>query len=141
MPLSDLAKKVSGAIYTNIIIVGIFAALFEIDRKVTDDLLNKAFQGKGEKVVEKNIAAINAGYELGRELLSKEIIKIELNKDSENIFYCPAVEKDISLGLCWEFCFAGIGGPIDTYNDLLDFINTSWSLSFGCCYEQVRCSY
>jgi 2-oxoglutarate ferredoxin oxidoreductase subunit alpha len=90
VPFSDLAKKVGGAIYTNIIIVGIFAALFEIERKVVDDLLRKAFQEKGEKVIERNIVAIDEGYEIGTQLLLKEIIKIDLNKDS-------GVTKDIII--------------------------------------------
>ena len=83
VPFSDIAKKIGGTIFTNIIIVGILAALFEIERKDIDDLIRKTFQEKGEKVIEKNIAAINEGYEIGTQLLSKEIIRIELNKNSE----------------------------------------------------------
>lgn len=29
-------------------------------------------------------------------------------------WYCPATEKEIDWGLCWEYCFVDIGGSIDT---------------------------
>ena len=37
---------------------------------------------------------------------------------SNHLWYCPAVEKEIEHGLCWEYCFAGIGGPTDTAYEL-----------------------
>ena len=41
---------------------------------------------------------------------------------NESLFYCPAVEKEIDEGLCWKYCFADVGGPIDTTNDLKKWI-------------------
>jgi hypothetical protein len=31
-----------------------------------------------------------------------------------DLWYCPATEKEIDTGLCWEYCFIDKGGPIDT---------------------------
>ncbi len=80
--LSDIAKEIGGAIYSNIIIFGVIAALFKIDRKIIEDYLKKRFGEKGEKVIEKNIEAVNKGFEIGYELISSEKVTINLSKDS-----------------------------------------------------------
>jgi hypothetical protein len=32
--------------------------------------------------------------------------------------YCPALRKEMLEGVCWEYRFAGRGGPIDTAEEL-----------------------
>lgn len=45
---------------------------------------------------------------------------------NENYYwYCPGREEDVDWGLCWEFCFAGSIGPIDTTNELIQWIKQS----------------
>ncbi|WP_147431326.1 hypothetical protein [Azonexus fungiphilus] len=44
-------------------------------------------------------------------------------------WYCPAVQKVISAGLCWEYCFADLGGPTDTAAELKAWIAKSGRLS------------
>ncbi|WP_219836084.1 hypothetical protein [Paenibacillus sp. R14(2021)] len=38
--------------------------------------------------------------------------------EEEGEWFCPAVERVISEGLCWEYCFANNGGPTDTAQEL-----------------------
>jgi len=38
-------------------------------------------------------------------------------------WYCPAVEQEITDGLCWEYCFAERGGPTDAAGELVKWIN------------------
>ena len=80
--LSNIAKEIGGAIYSNIIIVGIIAALFKIEHRIIEDYLNKRFRGKGDTIVENNIEAADKGYEIGVELSSSGKIIINLSKDS-----------------------------------------------------------
>ena len=40
-------------------------------------------------------------------------------------WFCPAVEKMIDAGLCWEYVFANGGGPTDTANELKEWIKTN----------------
>jgi hypothetical protein len=42
-----------------------------------------------------------------------------------DLWYCPAVEKEIAHGLCWEYCFAEIGGSVDTAYQLDRWIETT----------------
>lgn len=38
--------------------------------------------------------------------------------EEDRKWFCPAVERVIDEGKCWEYCFADNGGPIDTANEL-----------------------
>lgn len=40
-------------------------------------------------------------------------------------WFCPALEKLIDEGLCWELCFADAGGPTDTRDKLKKWIEKS----------------
>lgn len=37
----------------------------------------------------------------------------------DDLYYCPAVEKEIDIGLCWEYCF------VDMANELKKWIELS----------------
>jgi hypothetical protein len=37
---------------------------------------------------------------------------------NDDEWLCPAIEKAIPNGLCWEYCFADICGPMDTTTEL-----------------------
>ena len=80
--LSNIAKEIGGTIYSNIIIVGVIAALFNIDSKVIEEYISKRFAKKGEKVVDKNIEAVTRGFDIGSELVSTEKLTINIGKDS-----------------------------------------------------------
>ncbi|MFC1489882.1 2-oxoacid:acceptor oxidoreductase subunit alpha [Candidatus Latescibacterota bacterium] len=81
IPLTEIAKNIGGAIYSNIIIVGVIAALFKIDSEILKDYLNKRFASKGEAIVEKNTVAIETGFKIGAELVESSKIDITLSKD------------------------------------------------------------
>jgi len=40
-------------------------------------------------------------------------------------WFCPAKEEEIVWGLCWEYCFAELGGPTDTELALKKWIEHS----------------
>jgi hypothetical protein len=40
----------------------------------------------------------------------------------EDEWFCPAVKKIIAHGLCWEYFYAGRGGPTDTAEELREWI-------------------
>ena len=43
----------------------------------------------------------------------------------EEEWFCPAVERQIAHGLCWEYSYAGRGGPSDTAGELRQWIGHS----------------
>lgn len=56
---------------------------------------------------------------------SKEGAPKDINIVPDEMYYCPAMEKKISEGLCWEHCFAGSIGPKDTMKQLQKYIEHS----------------
>jgi hypothetical protein len=69
------------------------------------------------------------GFEIleGAKVIGKgKVINQEsLPKINEDLYYCPAVEKEIDVGHCWEYCFVDMGGPTDTAIELKKWIGQS----------------
>lgn len=81
VPLSEIAKEIGGAIYTNIVAVGVFLAFFEVEEEISRTYLTKSFSSKGSKIVEQNIQSCIRGYSIGKELLNSGKFKNPLQKD------------------------------------------------------------
>ncbi len=79
--LTELAKDVGGSIFSNIIIVGVIAALFKIEADVLKDYLGTRFASKGDDIVAKNTDAVDKGYEIGAELVESGTIDITMSTD------------------------------------------------------------
>ena len=82
VPFSEIAKEVGGAIYTNIVAVGVFLAFFEVEEEISQIYLSKRFASKGNKIVQQNIEACKRGYSIGNKLVSSEKFKNPLQKDN-----------------------------------------------------------
>ncbi|MHC1694286.1 MAG: hypothetical protein AB9835_03210 [Eubacteriales bacterium] len=44
---------------------------------------------------------------------------------NDDIVFCLALNKNIPDGLCWEYCFATLDGPIDAEYSLSKLIKNS----------------
>lgn len=85
LPFSEIAKDVGGAIYTNIVAVGVFLAFFDVEEEISQNFLSKKFTRKGEKIVKQNIEAYKRGYSIGNELVTTGKFKNPLQKDKSVI--------------------------------------------------------
>lgn len=61
----------------------------------------------------------------------------------DEYWFCPAIEKVIPHGLCWEYYFAGRGGPADTEDDLISWLVQSKKFDNLESFEEEckRCPY
>jgi 2-oxoglutarate ferredoxin oxidoreductase subunit alpha len=82
VPFSEIAKEVGGAIYINIVAVGVFLAFFEVEEEISQIYLSKRFATKGNKIVQQNIEACKRGYSIGKELVTSGKFKNPLQKDN-----------------------------------------------------------
>lgn len=80
IPLSESAKEIGGAIFSNIIASGIILGMFKADFASLEKNIRDSFTRKGEDVVNKNIAAGKKGYEIAENILKE--VQIEVSKDS-----------------------------------------------------------
>ena len=83
VPFSKIAEEVGGAIYSNIIACGIIFGLLGVSKERINDFLKKRFASKSDDVVQKNIASMNKGYEIGTGLFKDDKIKINVTKSEE----------------------------------------------------------
>ncbi|MDO9516092.1 MAG: 2-oxoacid:acceptor oxidoreductase subunit alpha [Syntrophales bacterium] len=81
IPLSTIASEIGGAIYVNIIVTGVIAALFAIDKENIIDDLKERFSEGGKTVMTHNIRAIKRGYEIGSDLITSRVVSITIRKD------------------------------------------------------------
>jgi 2-oxoglutarate/2-oxoacid ferredoxin oxidoreductase subunit alpha len=89
-PLSTMANDLGSAIYANIIITGVLAAIFKIESDLIHELLQNIFKSKGDNVIAKNIEAVDRGYEIGEKLSSSKTIQVEVEKNKN-------LEKEIII--------------------------------------------
>lgn len=61
---------------------------------------------------------VGSNFNLNTNKIVANCIVTDIADEEEREWYCPAVERVIDEGLCWEYCFADNGGPIDTANEL-----------------------
>ncbi len=78
---TKIANEIGGKIYTNIVSVGIFLALFGVEGNISKAYLTKKFSPKGDTILQNNIKACHRGIEIGNQMLEDGKLKIDLQKD------------------------------------------------------------
>lgn len=74
VPFTRVAKEIGNPIFSNIVAVGLIAAIFRINQQIPLEYTRKHFFTKGENIVQGNITAIKRGYELASDLIKKESV-------------------------------------------------------------------
>ncbi|MDD5723516.1 MAG: 2-oxoacid:acceptor oxidoreductase subunit alpha [Syntrophales bacterium] len=83
IPLSGIASEIGGAIYANIVVTGVIAALFAIDKENIIDDLKERFSEGDKTVMTHNIRAVKRGYEIGSELITSGAVSVYIRKDPD----------------------------------------------------------
>ena len=138
VPLSQTALAVGDKIYSNTVATGIIAGVFGIELQMSIKFLHKYFAGKSVEVVQKNIQALTAGYEIGRQLVRTGRIEISIEKDA-------AVAEQILLGGAEAVGLGAIAGgcnfissyPMSPSTPVLVFM-AKHSNEFGIIAEQAE---
>ncbi|MHC4131955.1 MAG: 2-oxoacid:acceptor oxidoreductase subunit alpha [Planctomycetota bacterium] len=76
---SKIATDIGHKIYSNIVAVGTIAGLFKIKSDIVIDYVRQYFSAKSKDIVEHNIKAAKAGFEIGTDLAKKKSIEIEIS--------------------------------------------------------------
>lgn len=81
LPLSAEADKAGGKIFLNVISAGIIFGMFNIEMNLIEEYIRKIFSDKPEDIIQKNIHAVQAGYEIGKNFISSNNLSINIKKD------------------------------------------------------------
>jgi len=70
IPLSEMSREAGGSIYLNVILLGVFSGLLNVEPGVMENVLRRFLAKAGEEGLGKNLYAARRGFEKGCHLMS-----------------------------------------------------------------------
>ncbi|MBC8470175.1 MAG: 2-oxoacid:acceptor oxidoreductase subunit alpha [Planctomycetes bacterium] len=83
VPFTKKATEIGNKIYSNVVAVGTVTGLFGIELQTVSEYVKKFFSSKADDVVQKNLAAVKEGFNLGLGLADSSKIKFDINDDAD----------------------------------------------------------
>ena len=83
VPFTKTASEIGNKIYSNVVAVGTIAGLFGIDQQTINNYVKKFFSSKTNDVIQKNLAAVKEGFNLGVDLADLSKIKFGIKDDAD----------------------------------------------------------
>ncbi|MBW7991270.1 MAG: 2-oxoacid:acceptor oxidoreductase subunit alpha [Planctomycetes bacterium] len=83
VPFTKKAAEIGNEIYSNVVAVGTVIGLFGIDLQAVSEYVKKFFSSKTDDVIQKNLAAVKEGFNLGVGLPDSSKIKFDINDDTD----------------------------------------------------------
>jgi 2-oxoglutarate ferredoxin oxidoreductase subunit alpha len=112
VPLSDVAKEKAGTeLARNTMGLGVAAGLTGFDLEPMESVIRQNFARKGQKVVDGNLAAVEAGYQEGQKYAADFPFKMERNPDAPPRMVLNGTEA-FSLGALAGGCRFVAGYPM-----------------------------
>ncbi|NIO72661.1 MAG: 2-oxoacid:acceptor oxidoreductase subunit alpha [Anaerolineae bacterium] len=112
IPLSDMAKEKAGTeLARNTLALGVAAGLTGFDLEPMESVIRQNFARKGQKVVDGNLAVVEAGYQEGRKYAADFPFKLERNPDAPPRMVLNGTEA-FSLGALAGGCRFVAGYPM-----------------------------
>ena len=81
VPFTKTASEIGNKIYSNVVAVGTIAGLFGIELQTVSKYVKQFFSAKTDDVLQKNLAAVREGFNLGAGLVNSSEIKINIRND------------------------------------------------------------
>jgi 2-oxoglutarate ferredoxin oxidoreductase subunit alpha len=83
VPFTQKASEIGDKIYSNVVAVGTITSVFGIKLQTVSKYVKKFFSSKTDDVIEKNLAAVKEGFNLGVGLADSSKIKFDINDDAD----------------------------------------------------------
>ncbi len=132
--ISSLAKEVGGMIYSNIIIYGLIAGIFDINLNLIKEYITKHFSTKGKEITDNNINAVIKGYEKGKGL--KLGIQVEKDEKTKKQVLLSGSES-IGVGALAGGCNFITAYPMSPSTGVIHFL-AKHSEEYGVVVEQAE---
>lgn len=121
IPFYTLAKEISSPLMKNIIAVGAICALLGQSLEIFMEAITKRFEKKGQTVIDKNISAVQKGYNYLQQLTVIRFM-LEDSPAGERIFLSG--NEAITLGSILGGCRFMAGYPITPASEILENLVT-----------------
>jgi len=138
VPFTQIAQDTGNKLFSNIVAVGLIAAMLSVDLSPITDFIRTGFAGKDETLISGNIQALEKGHGIGSELLRAETVRIQIQPDetAKGDMLVSGVEA-IGLGALAGGCnFIG-AYPMSPSTGLLTFL-AKHAEQFGVVVEQAE---
>jgi len=131
---SSLAKEIGGTIYSNIIIYGLIAGIFNLDLNLIKKYIESNFSAKGKEIIDNNIKAVITGFTKGKEL--KLDVKINTDDKIKSQVLLSGTDS-IGIGALAGGCNFISAYPMSPSTGVIHFL-AKHSKEFGVVVEQAE---
>jgi 2-oxoglutarate ferredoxin oxidoreductase subunit alpha len=132
LPLTSLSKKATGrSLGKNIVALGALGYLVKIEKAVLKRLVLDRFKAKGEGIVNKNLAAFEAGYKYAAELNWAQILLMAVLKPKESQYMLLSGNEAIALGALVAGCRFTASYPITPATPIFETLTRLFPLVQG----------
>ncbi len=135
--LTAIAKEIGNPVFANTVASGILLSLLGIARHIPEEYVSRVFGRKGAEIVEKNMKALEKGYENGERILKKNTIAVASpgRKKSGEIFVSGT--ESVGLGAIAGGCNFVASYPMSPSTGVLTFL-AGKQKEYGIVVEQVE---
>jgi 2-oxoglutarate ferredoxin oxidoreductase subunit alpha len=138
IPITTIAEDIGNKIYSNSISIGLLSSICGIDKAILRVLIEDYFQKKKKELIENNIQAIYKGYEIGKDIIKKDKLKINISSpnNSNDHIILNGVES-VGLGAIAGGCNFISSYPMSPATGILTFLSKH-SKEFNIVAEQAE---
>ena len=138
LPFTGTASEIGNKIYSNVVATGTIAALFGVELRMASKYVEHFFSAKSGDVVQKNLAALKKGFELGTGLTKSSEIDFDITGDArvrEQVLISGG--ESVALGAITGGCNFIASYPMSPSTSVLAFL-AGHAREFGIVAEQAE---
>jgi 2-oxoglutarate/2-oxoacid ferredoxin oxidoreductase subunit alpha len=121
VPFTDIATELGTSLMKNMVAIGATSAVLDLDINVFEEVVQEIFGRKGQQVVEKNMKAIQAGYDyMKNELGVIETMQLEKADGQKRLFMIG--NDAIALGFLAGGTRFMAAYPITPASDIMEYL-------------------
>ncbi|ETI68791.1 2-oxoacid:acceptor oxidoreductase subunit alpha [Neobacillus vireti] len=122
VPFTEIATQLGTSLMKNMVAIGATSAVLDLDIQVFEVVVREIFGKKGDKVVAKNMEAIQAGFDYMKEQMEANVPTMVLEKaDGKHRMYMIGNDA-IALGALAAGCRFMAAYPITPASDIMEYL-------------------
>ncbi|OIK13214.1 2-oxoacid:acceptor oxidoreductase subunit alpha [Bacillus sp. MUM 13] len=122
VPFTDIASELGTSLMKNMVAIGATCAVLEMDTIVFREVVQEIFGRKGEQIVQKNMEAIQSGYESMKRLIAGKPVSMVLQKaDGQKRLFMIGNDA-IALGALAGGCRFMAAYPITPASEIMEYL-------------------
>ncbi len=138
LPFTGTATEIGNKIYSNVVATGTIAVLFGVELRTASKYVEHFFSAKSGDIVQKNLAALKKGFELGAGLAKSSEIEFDITSDArvrEQVLISGS--ESVALGAIAGGCNFIASYPMSPSTSVLAFL-AGHAKEFGIVAEQAE---